>query len=116
MTAKQHRQPSQRIRDVVAKNVRDWRCRREYTQARLAEVSGVYMNQISQIECAKGNPCMSVLDDIAKRLGCDISDLLREPEHADPPKPPAPHFIGQAYNHEDQPPPTEKEERIEENA
>lgn len=109
---KTNRKPSQGVLDIIAKNVRDRRVERELTQQRLAELSGCNDKQISQIECAKGNPCMSFLDDLAKGLHCDITDLLRDPAHTDPPTPPAPHFVGQAYSHLST---AEKEERPEVN-
>jgi len=102
-----NRKPSQRILDIVANNVRDRRVERELTQVRLAELCGCSDMQISGVEGAVGNPCMSLLNDIAKGLHCDIADLLRDPAHVDPPKPPSQHFVGQAYNHES--PTAEKE-------
>jgi transcriptional regulator with XRE-family HTH domain len=80
---------------------------RELTQARFSKLFGCSKKQISELECALGNPSMSLLDDVAKGLHCDVADLLRDPAHVDPPKPPSEHFVGQAYNHES--PTAEKE-------
>lgn len=107
---KTNRKPSKEIRELVAKNVRDRRIRREYTQERLAKLCGCTKTFIGNIETgAASNVVLSTLEMLAGGLGCDPVDLVSRPRpsgHAEVSTKP----VGLAYPHDS--PPTGETQNI----
>jgi transcriptional regulator with XRE-family HTH domain len=57
--------------------VRDFRVRRGLTQEGLGERAGLSYKFIGQVERGTGNPTVDSIDQIARALGVDVSDLFK---------------------------------------
>ena len=62
--------------EAFAANVRRLRKKRNLTQERLAELSGLHMTDIARIETQGRDPGVKVIVRIACGLGCPTSDLF----------------------------------------
>lgn len=62
--------------------IKEWRKQRGMTQQQLADLVGVVVSSISQLETGKQGYSQSMLENLAKALGCEPWDLL----HVDPRK------------------------------
>lgn len=60
--------------------IKDLRIESKMSQAELANGMGVLQNTVSQWESEVALPRTRQLPDLAKLLGCTISDLFAEPE------------------------------------
>jgi len=67
----------------VAGNIRRLRRERRFSQARLAELSGVSRRMIVAIERDEANVSLSSLDRLAAALGVSLAETLRPPEAPD---------------------------------
>jgi len=61
---------------VPSGRLRQLRTARGWSQARLAEESGIDVATISRYENDDANPTIDTLDRLARSLGCDLSDLV----------------------------------------
>ena len=59
-------------------NIKSERLRRNVSQEKLAELTGISRNSISLIETGKINPTILKVIDIANVLGVDLTVLTRE--------------------------------------
>lgn len=62
--------------------VRQHRTEQDMTLERLADLAGMNVTYLSDIERGKGNPSVFKLSGIATALGVRVSDLLRAAEDA----------------------------------
>jgi transcriptional regulator with XRE-family HTH domain len=60
----------------IGANLRQARLEREFTQERLAELSGLHSNYVGGIERGERNVAALNLVALCRALGCDISDLF----------------------------------------
>jgi transcriptional regulator with XRE-family HTH domain len=68
-----------KLRETLAKNVREARLARDWTQEDLAEASGLHRTYISQLETASRNPTIDVLERLSAALRVSIEALVRKP-------------------------------------
>jgi transcriptional regulator with XRE-family HTH domain len=61
----------------MAKRLREWRAKRELSQAELAKASGVSREYIARIELGQHDPTVSTLEKLAKALKVDVAKLLK---------------------------------------
>lgn len=66
------------IRKRLARNVRDLRQERIWSQEELADRADTHRNYISGIERGERNPTIVVLTKIADALGVEPSELLKK--------------------------------------
>ena len=65
---------------AIALNMRRFRAEKNYTQAKLAEESGVSLPSVKALEtCKATNPSAKTLVALARALSCSVGDLLCEP-------------------------------------
>lgn len=74
-------------RELVAWNMRRLRVAKGISQERLANVAVVDRTYVSRLERKMENPSIGILDKIAEALGVHVSELLREPDTSEEPKP-----------------------------
>lgn len=60
----------------IGKRIRQERCGRNLTQEKLAEITGISVTHMSNIENANTKLSLPVFIDIANALGCDADVLL----------------------------------------
>lgn len=65
-----------RIRNLLAGNLRELRLRRSWSQYDLADEARLRQALISAIELATANPTLESLDRIAFALGVEVAELL----------------------------------------
>jgi transcriptional regulator with XRE-family HTH domain len=65
----------------LARNLRQLRELRRYTQLRLSELSGVPRPTIATLESGSANPTLSVLGQVAIALQVSIEELVGPPRH-----------------------------------
>jgi XRE family transcriptional regulator, regulator of sulfur utilization len=70
--------PSARLADHLADNLRDQRQRRDLTQKQLAQLAGIPRSTVAQLEVG-GNPTLSVLARLAAALHLSLEELLSAP-------------------------------------
>jgi transcriptional regulator with XRE-family HTH domain len=71
------------LREFFAKNLRDSRRKRGFSQARLAEMAGVSTHHIAMIELARNFPAPELIERLADALDIEIYELFaasRSPE------------------------------------
>lgn len=61
---------------LLARNVRDRRLRKSWTQYDLADETGLRQALVSQIEAEKANPTLLSLHKIASALGVQVAELV----------------------------------------
>jgi transcriptional regulator with XRE-family HTH domain len=64
---------------AIGDHIRDLRWEARLKQVELARRAGIAQNTLSQIELGHQVPSVSTLEKIARGLGVDLSELLREP-------------------------------------
>ncbi|MBQ2761867.1 MAG: helix-turn-helix transcriptional regulator [Mailhella sp.] len=64
----------------VGANIAAYRKLKGWTQAQLGEILGIGTDSLCRIERGTMAPRFQRLEDIAKALGCSVSDLFRTPE------------------------------------
>jgi len=63
---------------VIAKNIRQRRKEKDFSQDKLSKLAGVAYNTIVKIESGENpNPTIETLTKIAKALNIDISDIIK---------------------------------------
>ncbi|WP_243152907.1 helix-turn-helix domain-containing protein [Sporotomaculum syntrophicum] len=72
------RKPSIKIRQVLAKNIRDLRQSANLSQEEFAELCGLHRTYVGAVERAERNVTLSTLEAFATALGVSVADLLRE--------------------------------------
>lgn len=78
------------LRDVRARfgtALREWRVRRQLTQERLAERSGLSYKFVGEIERGQGNPALTSIAGLASGLGISLPELFATVERPRPPEP-----------------------------
>jgi transcriptional regulator with XRE-family HTH domain len=75
--------PAAEVLAHVASNVRRLRQARGFSQAGLAELSGISRRMIVSIETAEANVSLSTLDRLAAALGVRFSEIVRPPDAPD---------------------------------
>lgn len=63
---------------MIAENLKRLRLARDWSQSRLARVSGIDVKQISNFECGERAPNIANLIKLKKALDCSYDDLLTE--------------------------------------
>ena len=61
---------------LLARNLRQLRLKRAWSQDDLADEAGVRQALVSALEVATANPTLESLDKVAVALGVDVADLL----------------------------------------
>jgi ribosome-binding protein aMBF1 (putative translation factor) len=69
---------SLRTRYRLARELLDARCKRGFTQAHLAELTGIDQADISRIEAGAANPTLETLSVLGVALGVDLHALTPE--------------------------------------
>ncbi|SCB52117.1 Helix-turn-helix [Bradyrhizobium yuanmingense] len=69
------RKPAYTLR-LLARNVRERRLRKSWTQYDLADETGLRQALVSQVEAEKANPTLRSLHRIASALGVQVAELL----------------------------------------
>ena len=64
------------VRQRLAANMKRLRKERGWSQETLADEAGLDRTYISGLERQKKNPTITVVDKVAKALGCGLGDLL----------------------------------------
>ena len=62
---------------VLIKQLKDRRESLQVTQDTLAEISGVSLRALKQLESGKGNPTLETLSKLAEALGLELSLQLK---------------------------------------
>ena len=65
---------------IISYNMKVERLKREWTQADLAEHSGVSLKHITKIECKYVLPSIYIVYKIASAFDIPIDELLKEPD------------------------------------
>ena len=65
-----------KVQDAFGKRLRDIRRRKDMTQERLADLSGLSIQYIGEIERRKRNPSLTSIEALAKALGMTVSDFF----------------------------------------
>lgn len=68
------------VEAALARNLRDWRTRRGWTQAELAARAGLSKGMLVQIEQAQTNPSIATLCKLANALGVALPRLVEDDE------------------------------------
>ena len=68
------------LRDII-QIIKDRRDILNITQSSLAELSGVGLRTIKQIEGGKGNPTLETIEKIADVLGLEVTLQVKQPKH-----------------------------------
>ena len=71
-----NRKPSRELLERLARNVRDKRTARQWTQADLGKRLRVHPTLVSHIEQGRKNITIGTLEQLAKTLGVSVVDLL----------------------------------------
>lgn len=66
------------IKGVLARNVRQIREERGWSQEELGELADVHRTYVSQVERGMRNPTIEIVARLAKALRVSASDLLRQ--------------------------------------
>ncbi len=66
------------VRKLVGRNVKGFRRDKGWTQEKLAEVSGVPQQYISELESGKRNPTLLTLHQLAQGLEIRLVDLVND--------------------------------------
>ena len=64
--------------EIAERKIRAIRINKNYTQEKVAELSGVSRSQIQRIEGGDVDPKMSTLSKLAKGLDCSVNDFIVE--------------------------------------
>lgn len=64
------------IRERLARNLRALRHKTGLSQEAFADEAGLHRTYMSELERAKRNPSISIIDKIAKTLGVSCGELL----------------------------------------
>jgi transcriptional regulator with XRE-family HTH domain len=65
-----------KVQDAFGKRLREIRRRRDMTQERLAELSGLSIQYIGEIERGKRNPSLTSIETLASALDMSVADLF----------------------------------------
>ena len=65
-----------KVQDAFGKRLRDIRRRKDMTQEKLADLSGLSIQYIGEIERGKRNPSLTSIEMLASALGMSVSDLF----------------------------------------
>jgi len=66
----------QRLRKIVADNLRKYRLQRGQSQEKLADDCGLHRTYIGSVERAERNVTLSTLETLARALNVSVVDLL----------------------------------------
>ena len=61
---------------LVGRNIRSARLSRNMSKIHLMRLTGISRSYINDLEKGDRNPCLSILDNLAKALGVETRDLL----------------------------------------
>lgn len=64
----------------IGQKIKSYREKRNFTQTKLAEISGVSQTYISELESNKSQPTVAVVVKLAKALGISVDKLLEDDE------------------------------------
>jgi len=64
------------IREVLARNIKDYRRREDFSQDKLAELAGISSQYLATIETCRKFPTPEVLDRLAEALGIETHELF----------------------------------------
>ena len=65
------------IRDVLARNLKEARAVRNWSQEELAHRAGIDRTYVSSLERCRYSAAIGVVDQVAKALGLSAADLLK---------------------------------------
>ncbi|MDR2516182.1 MAG: helix-turn-helix domain-containing protein [Spirochaetaceae bacterium] len=71
------------LKDILGKNIKFFRLRRQFSQADLAEKAGISITFLSNIERGNNYPQARTLCNLAAALGVEVWELLRGEEATD---------------------------------
>ena len=69
-------------RSTYAARLRTWRERAGLSQGQAAAAAGMSQAYISRLEAAEHSPSIETLDRLAGAYGCEVYDLLQDPDLA----------------------------------
>ena len=72
------REPSARIRKILADNMRAFRKARSLSQEELAEICDLHRTYVGSVERGERNVTLSTLEVIATAVGVSVPELLTE--------------------------------------
>jgi len=81
MPKKQLRRPSDKLRLVLASNLRAFRQKRQISQEEMADLCGLHRTYIGSVERAERNVTLSTLEIFARVLGLTVPQLLTPARH-----------------------------------
>ena len=64
------------VHDRLAQNLRRWRQVRNWSQEELAHQTDIHRTYVSDLERARRNPSIEVIERLAKGLGVKLGELL----------------------------------------
>jgi len=67
-----------KLKEILGKNIKFFRLRRQFSQAELAERSGISITFLSNIERGNNYPQAGTLCNIADALGAEIWELFKD--------------------------------------
>ncbi len=73
-----HREPSRRIKDILAQNVRSFRRVKRLSQEDLAAKCNLHRTYVGSVERGERNVTLSTLEVLADALGITVPRLLTE--------------------------------------
>jgi transcriptional regulator with XRE-family HTH domain len=66
------------IADILSRNVKQLRLQHNYTQTELANLAGVHLRYVQDIEAGRRNPTVGVIRNFRIALECGWEDLLEK--------------------------------------
>jgi transcriptional regulator with XRE-family HTH domain len=81
MPQKNLRKPSKQLTQVLAANLRAFRCTRQLSQEQLAEICGLHRTYVGSVERCERNVTLSTLEVFAEALGVSVTSLLTPGAH-----------------------------------
>lgn len=90
------------VQDAFGKRLRDIRRRKDLTQEQLADLSGLSIQYVGEIERGKRNPSLTTIETLAKALTLPITDFFELQEFQIDPKDIKAKLISQIENADDE--------------
>lgn len=69
---------SYELRNILAKNIREYRNQKRISQEKLADICGLHRTYVGSVERSERNVTLSTLEAFAKGLGVSVPELLTD--------------------------------------
>jgi transcriptional regulator with XRE-family HTH domain len=83
MPGKELRKPSKNLREILARNIREYRQSRQLSQEALAALCGLHRTYVGSVERGERNVTLSTLEVFSEALDISVPELLSEPTDTD---------------------------------